>query len=59
MFGYFIRFNDVWRKGHAFIVIDEDASMMTAIAIVFRDTIHRLCMWHIMKNCLRKLMLVF
>jgi hypothetical protein len=32
------------------IVTDEDASMRAAIARVLPNTIHRLCMWHIMKK---------
>jgi hypothetical protein len=37
-------------KAPSFIVTDEDASIKAAIAIVLPDTIHRLCMWHIMKK---------
>jgi hypothetical protein len=42
-------------KAPAFIVTDEDASMRAAITIVFPDTIHRLCMWHIMKKLPEKI----
>jgi hypothetical protein len=30
------------------IITDEDASMKAAITKILPDTIHRLCMWHIM-----------
>ena len=36
-------------KAPSFIVTDEDASMR-AVDIVFPNTTHRLCMWHIMKK---------
>jgi len=32
------------------ITIDEDASMMAAIAQILPDTAHRFCMWHIMEK---------
>ena len=32
------------------IVTDEDESMKIAIQQILRDTIHRLCMWHIMRK---------
>ena len=37
-------------KAPSFIVTDEDASMRAAIDVVFPNTTHRLCMWHIMKK---------
>jgi zinc finger SWIM domain-containing protein 3 len=42
-------------KAPSFIVTDEDASIKAAIAIVLPDTIHRLCMWHIMKKLPEKI----
>jgi transposase-like protein len=42
-------------KAPAYIVTDEDASMRAAIASVLPNTIHRLCMWHIMKKLLEKI----
>jgi hypothetical protein len=38
------------RKAPKLITTDEDASMRSAIASVFPDTFHRLCMWHIMEK---------
>jgi transposase-like protein len=32
------------------ITIDEDASMMAAIAQILPDAAYRFCMWHIMKK---------
>jgi len=32
------------------ITIDEDASMKAAIAQILPNTVHRLCMWHIMEK---------
>ena len=32
------------------IITDEDASMKAAIAQILPDTVHRLCMWHIMEK---------
>jgi hypothetical protein len=43
------------RKAPTLIVTDEDASMRAAIAIVLPNTIHRLCMWHIMKKLPEKI----
>jgi hypothetical protein len=37
-------------KAPSLITTDEDASMRSAIASVFPDTVHRLCMWHIMEK---------
>jgi hypothetical protein len=37
-------------KAPEFIVTNEDASMRAVVIIVFSDSIHRLCMWHIMKK---------
>jgi hypothetical protein len=37
-------------KAPKLITTDEDASMRSAIASVFPDTVHRLCMWHIMEK---------
>jgi hypothetical protein len=42
-------------KAPEFIVTDEDASMRAAIIIIFLDSIHRLCMWHIMKKLPEKI----
>lgn len=42
-------------KAPAYIVTDEDASMRAAIASVLPNTIHRLCMWHIMKKLPEKI----
>jgi hypothetical protein len=43
------------QKAPTLIVTDEDASMRAAIAIVLPNTIHRLCMWHIMKKLPEKI----
>ena len=32
------------------VFTDEDRSMKAAIEIVFKDSRHRLCMWHITQN---------
>jgi hypothetical protein len=37
-------------KAPSLITTDEDASMRSAIASVFPDTVHRLCVWHIMEK---------
>jgi hypothetical protein len=37
-------------KAPGLIVTDEDASMKSAIASIFPDTVHRFCMWHIMEK---------
>jgi hypothetical protein len=37
------------------IITDEDASMRVAIIAVFPNSIHRLCMWHIMKKLHEKI----
>jgi hypothetical protein len=42
-------------KAPELIVTDEDASMRAAIIIVFANSIHRLCMWHIMKKLPKKI----
>jgi hypothetical protein len=42
-------------KPPTLIVTDEDASMRVAISIVLPDMKHRLCMWHIMKKLLEKI----
>jgi hypothetical protein len=36
------------------IITDEDASMKAAIAQILPNTVHRLCMWHIMKKVPKK-----
>jgi transposase-like protein len=37
------------------IMTDQDRAMKNAIAIVFPESRHRYCMWHIMKNFLKSL----
>jgi transposase-like protein len=37
-------------KAPRLIVTDEDASMKSAIRTIPPDTVHRLCMWHIMEK---------
>jgi hypothetical protein len=37
-------------KAPSLIVTDEDASMKVAIASTFPETVHRLCMWHILEK---------
>jgi hypothetical protein len=37
-------------KAPSLIVTDEDASMKAAIASIFPDTVHGLCMWHILEK---------
>jgi hypothetical protein len=37
-------------KTSRLIITDEDASMKSAIRTILPDTIHRLCMWHIMEK---------
>jgi hypothetical protein len=37
-------------KAPKLIITNEDARMRSAIASVFSDTFHRLCMWHIMEK---------
>ncbi|KAI3825568.1 hypothetical protein L1987_07059 [Smallanthus sonchifolius] len=38
------------KKQPKLVLTDQDASMKQAVAIVFHESIHRLCMWHIMKK---------
>ncbi|KAG2598759.1 hypothetical protein PVAP13_5KG398207 [Panicum virgatum] len=40
----------IGEKHPKLIITDEDASMRAAIASVLPSTMHRLCMWHIMKK---------
>jgi hypothetical protein len=42
-------------KAPAFIVTDEDASIRDGIANVLPNTVHKLCMWHIMKKLPEKI----
>jgi hypothetical protein len=42
-------------KAPELIITDEDASMRASIIIVFLNSIHRLCMWYIMKKLLKKI----
>jgi transposase-like protein len=37
-------------KAPRLIITDEDASIKSAIRTVLPDTIHKLCMWHIMEK---------
>jgi hypothetical protein len=37
-------------KAPKLITTNEDASMRSVIASIFPETIHRLCMWHIMEK---------
>jgi hypothetical protein len=37
-------------KALRLIITDEDASMKSTIRTILLDTVHRLCMWHIMKK---------
>lgn len=41
------------------IITDQDLAMKTAIAKVFPNTRHRLCIWHIKKKFAEKLSCVF
>jgi hypothetical protein len=41
-------------KAPQLIITDEDASMKSAIRIVFPNTTHRFCMWHIMEKMSEK-----
>jgi hypothetical protein len=44
-------------KAPTLITTNEDASMRSAIASVFLDSFHRLCMWHIMEKFPERLVL--
>lgn len=41
------------------VVTDQDPAMKQAIALVFPNTRHRLCMWHIMKKLADKVFFLF
>nr|XP_011468393.1 PREDICTED: protein FAR1-RELATED SEQUENCE 5-like [Fragaria vesca subsp. vesca] len=41
------------------IFTDQDAAMAKAISVVMPDTYHRLCIWHIMQNAMKKVNHVF
>jgi zinc finger SWIM domain-containing protein 3 len=43
-------FLDVHGTQPALILTDQDPTMKQAIAIVFNQSVHRLCMWHIMNK---------
>ena len=43
-------FLDAHKKQPLLVLTDQDASMKQAVATVFNDSVHRLCMWHIMKK---------
>ncbi|KAJ0486950.1 putative transcription factor FAR family [Helianthus annuus] len=38
------------KKQPIFVLTDQDASMKQAVSTVFTNSIHRLCMWHIMRK---------
>jgi hypothetical protein len=40
----------IWEEKPRGLITDEDASMKSAIRITLPDTVHRLCMWHIMEK---------
>ncbi|KAK1407990.1 hypothetical protein QVD17_39619 [Tagetes erecta] len=44
------RFLDAHKKQPLLVLTDQDAAMKQAIATVFNESIHRLCMWHIMRK---------
>jgi hypothetical protein len=44
-------------KAPTLITTNEDASMRSAIASIFLDSFHRLCMWHIMEKFPERLVL--
>ncbi|XP_020238849.1 protein FAR1-RELATED SEQUENCE 5 [Cajanus cajan] len=41
------------------ILTDQDAAMAKALALVWPETCHRLCIWHLYQNALKKLSIVF
>nr|KYP45326.1 Protein FAR1-RELATED SEQUENCE 5 [Cajanus cajan] len=41
------------------ILTDQDATMAKALALVWPETCHRLCIWHLYQNALKKLSIVF
>ncbi|XP_035845891.1 protein FAR1-RELATED SEQUENCE 5-like [Helianthus annuus] len=43
------------KKQPIFILTDQDASMKQAVSTVFTNSIHRLCMWHIMRKLSSKI----
>ncbi|KAK1406396.1 hypothetical protein QVD17_41693 [Tagetes erecta] len=44
------RFLDAHKKQPLLVLTDQDAAMKQAVATVFNESIHRLCMWHIMRK---------
>ncbi|KAJ0713859.1 putative MULE transposase domain, FHY3/FAR1 family [Helianthus annuus] len=44
------------KKQPRFILTDQDASMKQAVSILFTNSIHRLCMWHIMRKLPSKIL---
>ena len=41
------------------VVTDQDPAMKKAISVVFIDTRHRLCMWHVMHKLSLKVVMLF
>nr|KYP70189.1 Protein FAR1-RELATED SEQUENCE 4 [Cajanus cajan] len=41
------------------ILTDQDAAMAKALALVWTEICHRLCIWHLYQNALKKLSIVF
>jgi hypothetical protein len=41
-------------KAPRLIITDDDASMKSVIRTILLDTVHRLCMWHIMEKVPKK-----
>ena len=48
------RFKKVFGSAPKVVVTDQDPAMKLAIAKIFPDTRHRLCMWHIMSKLTTK-----
>ena len=47
------------KKQPIFVLTDQDASMKQAVSTVFTTSIHRLCMWHIMRKLPSKVNTIF
>ncbi|KAK1406148.1 hypothetical protein QVD17_41435 [Tagetes erecta] len=44
------RFLDTHKKHHLLVLTNQDAAMKQAVANVFNESIHRLCLWHIIRK---------
>ncbi|KAK1414788.1 hypothetical protein QVD17_30547 [Tagetes erecta] len=44
------RFLDAHKKQPLLVLTDQDAAMKQVVATVFNESIHQLCMWHIMRK---------